>query len=67
MTGLYWLTAEERQKWGTNLYNAKSDFGILLMNDETCFKRPIFTESFNMLFYCRTSAIWQKIPAHANL
>ena len=45
-----WLTAEERQKWGTNLLNAKSNFGILLMNDDTCLKRPIFTESFNMLY-----------------
>ena len=46
---ILWLTAEERQIWGTNLYNAKSGFGVLLMNDETCLKRPIFTESFSML------------------
>ena len=46
---ILWLTAEERQRWGTNLRNAKSNFGILLMNDDTCLKRPIFTESFSML------------------
>ena len=47
---ILWLTAEERQIWGTNLRNAKSSFGILLMNDDTCLNRPIFTESFNMLY-----------------
>ena len=46
---ILWLTAEERQIWGTNLCNAKSGFGILLMNDAKCLKRPIFTESFGML------------------
>ena len=51
---ILWLTAEERQKWGTNLYNAKSDFGILLMKDEICL---IYRIIRYVVFYCRTSAM----------
>ena len=47
---ILWLTAEERQRWGTDLLNTESNFGILLINDDICLKRPIFTESFNMLY-----------------
>ena len=61
---ILWLTAEERQKWGTNLHNAKSNFGILLMNDDTCLKRPIFTESFNMLYSIAELRMHGKILQH---
>ena len=46
---ILWLTVEERENWGTKLVNAKSKFGILLMNDDICFKKPIFSESFYKL------------------
>ena len=61
---ILWLTAEEKQKWGTNLCNAKSNFGILLMNDDTCLKRPIFTESFNMLYSIAELRMHGKILQH---
>ena len=61
---ILWLTAEERQIWGTNLRNAKSNFGILLMNDGTCLKRPIFTESFSMLYSIAELRTCGKRPPH---
>ena len=61
---IVWLTAEERQKWGFNLRNAKSGFGILLMNNDVCLKKPIFTESFNMLFSITELQECGKITQH---
>ena len=61
---ILWLTAEERQRWGTNLKNAESKFGILLMNSDTCLKRPIFTESFNMLYSIAELRMHGKILQH---
>ena len=57
---ILWLTAEERQKWGFNLRNAKSGFGILLMNNDVCLKKPIFTELFNTLSFIAELHKWGK-------
>ena len=46
---ILWLTVEEREKWGSKLDNEKSKFGILLMNDSICLKKPISSESFYKL------------------
>ena len=59
---ILWLTVEERKKWGTELYNAKSKFGILLMNDSICFKKPIISESFYKL---RSISQIQHMPAYS--
>ena len=46
---IIWLTADERNKWGLNFSLTKSGFGVLLMNNNVCLKKPIYSESFTML------------------
>ena len=47
---ILWLTDEEREQWGHNLCNVKSKFGILLMNNAVCLKKPIFSNLFEKLY-----------------
>ena len=48
---ILWLTDEERGQWGYNLHNVKSGYGILLMNNDICLKKPISSNSFEKLAY----------------
>ena len=51
-----WLMKEERRKWGQDFSLVKSGFGILLMNDTHCLKKPIYSASFTTLALLAVSA-----------